>query len=312
MTRFSRRQRALSHSNTRCSSILPILVIVAARDVISLSALTNGAGDRRVIVQAYHAKPPPSFSHFPSVPHHSFDGGTIWSSSSRDGINSDGKKRYPRGARTYTSLSVIGESLRFRGGGGGGGAETNGLVVSSTGRRVATSLVATTSPASSSDAEDVERRYFDKYHLIWSPNFWKKFLMSTAIWFFVQYAFANLGGRTSSVSHDLPACHGLPDSTPTMGLPRLLSSSIGLPLLSSSCCALQLMMNALTGWGCAGFNSYLGKYDMDLSSLLILIDRPTPYTAVNALSLLASNRTDPSGITIITAHIDVDDDPLPI
>ncbi|KAL3808344.1 hypothetical protein ACHAXA_007628 [Cyclostephanos tholiformis] len=54
------------------------------------------------------------------------------------------------------------------------------------------------------------------------------------------------------------------------GLPKVLSSSIGLPLLSSSCCAIQLMMNALTGWGCAGFNSYLGPFRPTLLSLLLI------------------------------------------
>ncbi len=91
----------------------------------------------------------------------------------------------------------------------------------------------------------------DKYHLIWSPNFWKKMILSMAGWWALQYALTKI----SSISAQGMACH----APNTKGWQSVLSSSVVLPLLSSSCCAIQLIINALSGWGCAGFNTFLGK-----------------------------------------------------
>ena len=103
-----------------------------------------------------------------------------------------------------------------------------------------------------------------KYHLVWSQNFWKKMAISTVLWSIVQY-YGLLSTKSVSLETILfPGidCHtsGQPSTTAAIGgIRRIFSSSIVLPLLSSSCCAIQLIINALSGWGCAGFNTYLGK-----------------------------------------------------
>ena len=87
--------------------------------------------------------------------------------------------------------------------------------------------------------------------------------MSLTFWLAVQYAWSNhiIQRRwITSISSKLHACHG--QSSPTY--------SIALSLLSSSCCAIQLIIHALTGWGCAGFNSYLGPIRPILLPLLLL------------------------------------------
>ena len=92
-----------------------------------------------------------------------------------------------------------------------------------------------------------------KYHLIWSPHFWKKLIISLLICssigsigrkFNVQYGMHSFFNNRAS-------CHAASREISTFG--------IILPLLSSSCCAIQLLINAVSGLGCAGFNSYLGK-----------------------------------------------------
>ena len=87
-----------------------------------------------------------------------------------------------------------------------------------------------------------------KYHLIWSPNFWKKLLISFGFWSTIGWiqskSNAQLGSMLFNSSH-AASCH-----SPM----RLI-----LPLLSSSCCAIQLIINAISGLGCAGFNTYLGE-----------------------------------------------------
>lgn len=96
----------------------------------------------------------------------------------------------------------------------------------------------------------------DKYHLIWSPAFWKKAAISTIIYKSIQLILAsksnlNSVGRISS-------CH------------QSKITTLVLPLLSSSCCAIQLIINALSGWGCAGFNTVLGPVRPLLLPLLLL------------------------------------------
>ena len=97
-----------------------------------------------------------------------------------------------------------------------------------------------------------------KYHLVWSQHFWKKMAISTVLWSIVQYGLL----KTKSASLETILFSGIDCHTngqPIGGIRRIFSSSIILPLLSSSCCAIQLIINALSGWGCAGFNTYLGK-----------------------------------------------------
>ena len=91
----------------------------------------------------------------------------------------------------------------------------------------------------------------EKYHLIWSPGFWKKLLLSIVFWLSLETIQSKLD--ITSVSYRYNAfCH---DNTSQASPFRLI-----LPLLSSSCCAIQLIINAISGLGCAGFNTYLGEF----------------------------------------------------
>ena len=72
-------------------------------------------------------------------------------------------------------------------------------------------------------------------------------------WWILQYSLIKISSTVAGVEG--MACH-VPS---TKGWQGVLSSSVVLPLLSSSCCAIQLIINALSGWGCAGFNTILGK-----------------------------------------------------
>eukprot|EP00984_Skeletonema_dohrnii_P002365 scaffold821_cov123-Skeletonema_dohrnii-CCMP3373.AAC.5 len=99
------------------------------------------------------------------------------------------------------------------------------------------------------------RQTTDKYHLIWSPSFWKKAAVSTIIYKSIQL----LADRNnlSSVGR-ISSCH------------QSKITALVLPLLSSSCCAVQLIINALSGWGCAGFNTILGPVRPLLLPLLLI------------------------------------------
>lgn len=88
-----------------------------------------------------------------------------------------------------------------------------------------------------------------KYHLVWSPRFWKKTILGFALWFLLQSVLL----KTSISLAAMQPCH-----TDYTSFARALPSTVILSLLSSSCCAFQLIMNALTGFGCIGFNTYLG------------------------------------------------------
>lgn len=96
----------------------------------------------------------------------------------------------------------------------------------------------------------------DKYHLIWSPAFWKKAAVSTIIYKSIQLLLASKT-NLSSVGR-ISSCH------------QSKVTALVLPLLSSSCCAIQLIINALSGWGCAGFNTVLGPVRPFLLPLLLL------------------------------------------
>jgi hypothetical protein len=98
----------------------------------------------------------------------------------------------------------------------------------------------------------------EKYHLIWSRNFWKKMVASllfwAVLWSIQKKINVPIGAKLFNDSHS--TCHH--DKL----LPKMsteLPMKFVLPLLSSSCCAIQLAINAISGLGCAGFNTYLGK-----------------------------------------------------
>ena len=86
-----------------------------------------------------------------------------------------------------------------------------------------------------------------KYHLIWSPYFAKRLVFGLLSILLITKVNVPLMRRLTSNEVVHHACH----SRPVAG--------IVLPLLSSSCCALQLAINAVSGLGCAGFNTILGE-----------------------------------------------------
>jgi copper chaperone CopZ len=132
-------------------------------------------------------------------------------------------------------------------------------------RRRFDNLLFVTRWGGSNDDEKLVTKNNERYYLVWSPNFWRKMLLSMAFWLALQYAWSNHITQSSrwmmSISSKFHACHGH-KSSPTY--------SIAMSLLSSSCCAIQLIINVLTGWGCAGFNSYLGPIRPALLPLLLI------------------------------------------
>lgn len=84
----------------------------------------------------------------------------------------------------------------------------------------------------------------EEYHLIWSPNFWKKLIVSFGFWAILGLVQSKYSTFVFMRYHSA-SCHSPMDFV--------------LPLLSSSCCAIQLIINTISGLGCAGFNTYLGE-----------------------------------------------------
>jgi len=94
------------------------------------------------------------------------------------------------------------------------------------------------------------------YHLVWSPGFVKKLVSSTLGLFFLRFMLMRSG-----LAPQFVASHCDNTLTPATTNPSLLAKTaelLILPLLSSSCCALQLIINSVSGIGCAGFNTVLG------------------------------------------------------
>eukprot|EP00956_Cyclotella_meneghiniana_P039038 scaffold164369_cov48-Cyclotella_meneghiniana.AAC.2 len=89
----------------------------------------------------------------------------------------------------------------------------------------------------------------EKYHLIWSPGFWKKLLLSIVFWLSLETIQSKLDITPVSYRYNTFCHDNISQSSPF---------ELILPLLSSSCCAIQLIINAISGLGCAGFNTYLG------------------------------------------------------
>lgn len=130
-----------------------------------------------------------------------------------------------------------------------------------------------------------EVRNSAKYQLIWSPNFWKKMIMSMTVWIIIQYSLKN-NAAVSLEKMLSPSCHSSePITTSFNGFRRVFPSAVALPLLSSSCCAIQLIINAISGWGCAGFNTYLGKKSQShITSFFLFSILPQSLTSVLSLS----------------------------
>lgn len=109
---------------------------------------------------------------------------------------------------------------------------------------------------------------FDNYHLIWSPNAWKKLLGTTAVMLLLPRI-------------QLPITK-VPFSN--------LYQNFVLPSLASSCCLLQLGLNILSV-GCAGWNSYLGPVRPYFLGVLLVSsfrNRPSTSTLIwrSAVALL--------------------------
>lgn len=123
-----------------------------------------------------------------------------------------------------------------------------------------TAFISTTKRFINSNSNNVEvkgpKQTIDKYHLIWSPSFWKKAAMATIIYKSIQLLLASRINLSSAGR--ISSCH------------QSKITALVLPLLSSSCCAVQLVINALSGWGCAGFNTVLGPVRPLLLPLLLL------------------------------------------
>ena len=102
---------------------------------------------------------------------------------------------------------------------------------------------------SSSREEPPTQSTLSNYHLLWSPNVWKKLLLSTALlWVTFQMA--------PTWKINLLQRIAIPVMIPAK-LNTLVLNGI-LPTLSSACCWIQIILNAVTALGCAGFNTYLG------------------------------------------------------
>lgn len=109
--------------------------------------------------------------------------------------------------------------------------------------------------AKNMDMESLSNRKMDKYHLVWSPYFWKKLVIGLVFWMIIASMQSKfnmpIGGRLFKEIADGTCHHD--------AVARVSPVGLILPLLSSSCCAIQLIFNAISGFGCAGFNTYLGE-----------------------------------------------------
>ena len=175
--------------------------------------------------------------------------------SSGGSCNSFGGKKF----RCHPCRRVGGVSLLSRAVRGG----------SSTPSDVTTNLTADPPPSGYSSVGE-------SYHLVWSPSFGRKFLMSTIILFAVTRMFtiptirSGLGLGGFLLPSNVGGCHSSPGTTAEIASSTLsrLIRQILLPLLSSSCCAVQLVINVI-GIGCAGLNTVLGPFRPFFLSLLV-------------------------------------------
>eukprot|EP00536_Pseudo-nitzschia_multiseries_P014405 jgi/Psemu1/69088/estExt_Genemark1.C_6970015 len=105
----------------------------------------------------------------------------------------------------------------------------------------------TTTTASAAAAE--------AYYLVWSPGFAKKLALATILFTVMrhlsEWEYVRFFSQHSRLSFSAMVRHSD------------IVSNLLMPLLSSSCCAIQLLINAVStllgaGVGCVGFNSVLG------------------------------------------------------
>lgn len=94
------------------------------------------------------------------------------------------------------------------------------------------------------------------YHLVWSPGFVKKLVSSTLGLFCLRFMLMRSGLAPQFVASHCD--NTLTSATTNPSLLAKAAELLILPLLSSSCCALQLIINSISGIGCAGFNTVLG------------------------------------------------------
>jgi hypothetical protein len=92
----------------------------------------------------------------------------------------------------------------------------------------------------------------DPYHLVWSPGFWRKLVLTTGSLVLAQSLADNF-------------LH--PKIIARTRLPLLLTNAV-LPLFASACCLLQLGLN-LFSVGCAGFNTILGPWRPYMMAVLL-------------------------------------------
>lgn len=114
------------------------------------------------------------------------------------------------------------------------------------------------------------------YYLLWSPGSTKRLIGST-LWLAVFHVYKDFFVVGQSQSRLYQAVFG-----------SQWVQSLVLPLLSSACCAIQLILN-IVGFGCAGFNTYLGPvrpYFVTLLLYLSLLVYP-PFTVTGWLGVVA-------------------------
>jgi len=172
-------------------------------------------------------------------------------------------------------------------------------LLSSRANRGGSSTTSTTAGRSSSSAPSSADGVVSRsYHLIWSPSFGRNLLLSTTILFFMRYILTDwlgLGGALLPSLATMGGCHNGHNDPGTAAAVRFSSLSrsirlVLLPLLSSSCCALQLLINAIAGVGCAGFNTILGPVrPIFLSVLMYATAMSFPGPKMNGLGKWCSN-----------------------
>jgi hypothetical protein len=111
---------------------------------------------------------------------------------------------------------------------------------------------ATSSPGNNNQDKDLEAPSSSKlanYHLIWSPKVWQKMAVATL--------------SLSITLRSVPDSNFLTES--------VIFQTFLLPTFASACCWIQLLLNATTAMGCAGFNTYLGPLRPYFLSLLVYL-----------------------------------------
>lgn len=105
--------------------------------------------------------------------------------------------------------------------------------------------------------------FSQQYHLLWSPENLKKFLVSTLVLSSIHI----LSMRTRIV----PSALRVLELSPAL---NKLGQNVILPLIASACCSLQLLLNVFA-LGCAGFNTLLGPARPYFVSLLAYMSAVT-------------------------------------